>query len=275
MTIAPSLNWLELSTTEFGQWAARRRLALPFPLSASAVASVELPLEELLALPAASADGEDTEHGLPWAGVPRRDALGTGGGSADGVLDVVGYVLGKPDFTVYASRTTVDGAEFVCAGIARNSDAVVVIVAPDGTVRISGSEVSELSAAVIAQLPAVLGAPLPRIEIAQQAADLIDSGFVRKVGERTLVAAMDSAGIPPALADRLLRGNSDVTAYGVIGAVRVGDDGERLGSRTGAWTERPDGSILQSKGAQRTVVFEPASPAALLRVAAAAVGSAG
>lgn len=53
---------------------------------------------------------------------------------------------------------------------------------------------------------------------------------------------MVSAGIPSALADRLLRANSDVTAYGAISAVRVDDDGERLGSRTGAWTERPAGS---------------------------------
>jgi hypothetical protein len=83
--------------------------------------------------------------------------------------------------------------------------------------------------------------------------------------------AMASAGIPEAIMNRLLAGDSAVTASGMIGAVRFDAGGAKMSERCASWTEIGGTALISAAGPAGEVVWEPFTPAAVARCLAEAL----
>jgi hypothetical protein len=247
----PPLSWLSVAPAELGRWSWEHRLRWPAPLDSSRVGRWEPQLEELLA-------------GLQ----PRPGSRPRG---EERLLADLAEILAAPDYSAFAIRATADG-ETHYAALTRGPEAVVVVDAP-GEVRLARIDETMLAVTVAAQLPRLLAAPTVRTEVPGGTAALLASGLERGADRETLDKAMASAGIPPAIAGRLLAGPEAVAATGMLGAARYDDGTPTMSPRSASWTEMADGAMLAIPGRAGDVVWEPFTAAAAARCLTDALGA--
>lgn len=246
---APPLVWLTLTTEELGRWTWQHRLRWPVPLAASAVGQWQPPLEELLAEAATTPDGRSRAE--------------------ERLLATLAEILADPAYCAYVIRAE-GGRESYVAAVVRGDDAVAVVDAP-GEVRLARVSPTLIAATLAGQLPKLLPAPTVRVELPAQTAALLASGFARNAPEQTLRSALDSAGIPEAVAARLFAGAEAVRATGTVGAMRYAAAGATISARCASWTEMSDGGMIAYDGRAGDVVWEPLSAAAVARAVADAL----
>ncbi|SDJ43367.1 EspG family protein [Frankineae bacterium MT45] len=248
------LNWLSLTVEEFARWGWQQRIGWPDPLSSSAVGQFELPLEEIL--------GETPSP------VTQRSR------GEERLLESVADVLWRPAYSAFAIRGEAGRGETYSVAVVGAEEAILLVVTAD-QVRISRVEPTAIAESLVAQLPKVLAAPTIRMEVAAQTASLLAGGFERNAPQRTLRSAMSSAGIPDVVANRLLAPESAVLATGTLAAMSYETDPPRLGTRSASWTEMADGGMVSSLGRGGEVIWEPMSPAVMIRVVADTMASLG
>ncbi len=253
---------VELTTEEFGRWAARARLVFPVPLNSGYAARVELDWDELLTV---SENRLEVTNGLDRtdADLPAqvRAMLRYAVPTADG-----------PRARRVRRSGVLGGGETLAVGLGAGSEGLVVVDS-ESTVRLVRTSVTELASAVVAAMPALRGVAIERYEVSDRALSALGEGAGARGLDRFARNAAGAAGIPLHVVGSLARLHGAVTAGGMIGAVRYAED-EVAPSNTGAdWYEGPTGAVLKRDLGGGRFVLEPATRASLTSAAMAAMSA--
>lgn len=256
MITSLAVDWVTLSTAEFVAWARLHEVPLPFPLNTG---------------------------GQPYIAAPERQeierTLASRRLDTSAVLETVRAALAEPRLVLYAVRVLPDGTESKAVSVADHGEAAVLILLDRAQVSLRQIGETELAASVVGALPHPAGLPTPTAQVTLSALQSVDSAVAAGVSERTLHAAMATAGLPEPLIALQLEHSEERPVTGALGAVGfgTGSPAGRHSTRSATWREFESGAVLQVELGVRNndpvIELSPFSPDRLFRAAVDAIAS--
>ena len=243
---APTLAWTAIPAKELGRLVWQRGRQWPFPLDSAGVAQWQPSLANLLAV----GDGGPGPSAAPEAEALLR-------------------ILAAPGYCAYLIRCAA-GVESHYAAIAGAGEVVVVLDTGDA-VHLANVADTYIAATLATRLPRVSESSEGPVELSPRRATALESSIGRGDPVPVVRSAMAAAGIPLAVADRLLDGASGVSATGLIGAVTYAADGPRVSPRQATWSETTGGAVLSTRNRSGHVVWQSMSAVAVAHAVAEAL----
>ncbi|GAB79418.1 hypothetical protein SAMN05421595_3039 [Austwickia chelonae] len=238
-----------LTREEFASFLWDNGVNLPFPLRLGPAGPVPV-------APGRAFDAEVALRRRLWSPAMIR--------RLDGLL----WVMRAPESVAFAyvvlGEEDVAESRRVTAGIVRGNDAVVVEESPE-CVRLSMVPWSQVTSAVAASVPQMLGVSLPRMFVPQEGilamAQAAESGLSERARERASVAAGVPAGVEARLEDLVSRS----VIRGFVGAGCTVGGEQMMSPVSGDFFAAPDGGFI-GWGDDSGMTVEPVSTGVLARV---------
>lgn len=252
------VDFVELSTAEFGRWCKLQHVHAPAPLSTASFARVSLAAHEW-----------SQAINVPDVTVTnvrrQRDVSGFSPRVAE-VLLRLGHVFDQPDYSVYLVRLDERRRQLVSAAVSRGDEAVIVADLGDRT-RIAEVPAGNMVVPLVNLQPRLTPARIPTVDVPER----VRTDAVRAGRRESDESVLRRRGFNDQDLVELSRIGEETTAGGVVGAFFLRDGAPRPSPVCADWVESPLGCTMRFVARNGSHVISGADRPSLGRAASAAL----